>query len=437
MKGRTMAITKSLMTAIVGLFLVPAAFGQSLDETLALAVLSNPALDVTEADAQIAREALEEARAQGRVNLTVSATAGFETSDSNQPFAFQVGERATGSAQLEAALPIYTGGRVSAGVRAARAGIDAADARLEAQRQSIYLQAVSAFLNVTAGRATVDIRKNNVRLLEEQVQAARARFRVGFITRTDVALAEARLAGAQAGLASAEAELERFEADFEAVTNVKPGELGPMPPAPLLPLDFNEALAILQESSPQLIALRGDAVAASEVVDVEASAGRPQLDLVGTASGQQDFEDDLYNTGVSAFARGRVPLFQGGLVSSRVRSAKLRREQARLRVQAAERDLRAALATAWFGYIAAERSIEAAALQIDAAEIAFEGARRELSVGTRTTLDVLDSEQDLLNARLTLVQAERDQQLAAYQVLQAIGGLRRDQLLSPAAVVQP
>ncbi|MEM1152113.1 MAG: TolC family outer membrane protein [Pseudomonadota bacterium] len=432
-----MAFSKALMSAAVGVVLAAAAHGQSLDETLALAELSNPSLDVSETDARIAREALEEARAQGRVNVSVSGQAGFESLETNQPFAFQVGERATAAASLEAALPIYTGGRVSAGVRAAEAGIDAADARLEAQRQAIYLQAISAFLNVTAGRATVDIRENNVRLLEEQVEAAQARFRVGFITRTDVALSEARLAGARAGLAFAEAELERFEADFEAVTDVRPGALGPVPPAPVLPLDFDEALAILQEGNPQLIALREDAQAASEVVEVEASAGRPTLDLVGTASGQQDFEDDLYNAGVSAFARGRVPLFQGGLVNSRVRTAKLRREQARLQVQAAERDLRASLATAWFGVIAAERSIESSELQIDAAEIAFEGAKRELSVGTRTTLDVLDSEQDLLDARLTLVQAERDLQLAAYQVLQAIGGLRRDVVLPSAPSPQP
>ncbi|MEO0816640.1 MAG: TolC family outer membrane protein [Pseudomonadota bacterium] len=432
-----MANSRALITAVMGLMLVPgAALGQSLDETLALAELGNPALDVTETDARIAREALEEARAQGRVNVTLSASAGYETTDTNRLFTQQVGNRTLGTAQLEASVPIYTGGRISAGVRAAEAGIDAADARLDFQRQSIYLQAISAFLNVRAGRATVDIRENNVRLLEEQVEAAQARFRVGFITRTDVALAEARLAGARAGLASAEAQLEGFEADFEAVTGVAPGDLGPLPPEPILPADFDVALATLLETNPQLAALREDVRAAEEAVDIQAAAGRPQLDIVGTAGGQQDFEDDLYDSSVSAFARGTIPLFQGGVVNSRVRSAKLRREQARLQVQAAERDLRAALATSWFGYIAAQRSIEASERQIEAAQIAFDGAKRELSVGTRTTLDVLDSEQDLLNARLTLVQAERDAQLAAYQVLQAVGELRRDRIL-PAPMVQP
>ncbi|MEM1106432.1 MAG: TolC family outer membrane protein [Pseudomonadota bacterium] len=412
----------------------PVAAAQSLEETLALAEVSNPFLDVTVTEAEIAREALEEARAQGRVNVTVSASAGVESRESDQPFAFQQGERAQASAQLEAALPIYTGGRIAAGVRAAEAGISAADARLEAQRQSIYLQAIDAFLNVTASRATVDIRENNVGLLLEQVEAAQSRFRVGFITRTDVALAEARLAGARAGLAASEAVLERFEADYAAVTGVEPGVLGPVPPSPILPADLDEALAVLLETNPSLLALQEDVRAATEAVEIEESAKRPQLSIVGTATGQQDFEDDLSDTTVGAFARGSVPLFQGGIVNSRVRSAKLRREAARFQVQATERDLRAGLATAWFANIAAQRSIEASELQIEAAEIAFEGAQRELSVGTRTTLDVLDSEQDLLDARLTLVEAERDAQLAAYQILQAIGALDRTRILPPPAV---
>ncbi|MEM9739457.1 MAG: TolC family protein [Pseudomonadota bacterium] len=436
-----MALSKVLITAAIGLSfaqtIAPCAFGQSLDETLALAEFSNPALSVSETDTEIAREALREARAQGRVNVTLSASAGYETTDSNRLFTTQIGERSLGTAQLEASLPIYTGGRVSAGVRAAEAGIDAADSRLEFQRQTIYFAAISAFLNVAAGRETVEIRENNVRLLVEQVEAAQARFRVGFITRTDVALAEARLAGARAGLALSEAELEGFFADFEAVTGVAPGDLGAVPPTPVLPIDFDEALASLLATNPQLIALREDVRAASEAVQVEASAGRAQIDIVGTAGGQQEFDNSLYDSSVSAFARGTIPLWQSGAVNSRVRSAKLRREQARLQVQAAERDLRAALATSWYGYIAAQRSIEASERQIEAAEIAFEGAKRELSVGTRTTLDVLDSEQDLLDARLTLVQAERDSQLAAYQILQSVGDLRRERILPVTPVPLP
>lgn len=428
-----MGVTKALASVAVGALIAPFAVGQSLDETLALAEFSNPVLDISEAEAAIAREALREARAQGRVNVTLSASYGVQSVESDDPFNGQVGEDTLATAQLEAALPIYTGGRIRAGVRSARAGIEAADARLEAERQAIYFQAISAFLNVSAARASVDIRENNVALLEEQLEAAEARFRVGFITRTDVALTQSRLAGARSGLASAQADLERFVADFGAVTGVAPGELGPIPPTPLLPMDFDEALANLLEFNPQLIGFRQDVLAASEAVTVEAAAGRPQIDIVGTASGQEEYTEDFTDSTVSAFARATIPLWQGGRVNSRVRSAKLAREQARFQVQAAERDLRASLATAWFGFIAAELAIDASQSEVDAAEIAFDGAQRELAVGTRTTLEVLDAEQDLLNARLGLVQAERDAQLAAYTILQTTGLLTRDRILPVAA----
>lgn len=427
--------SKLLVMASLGLMTALGAGAQSLDEALALAELSNPNMDVGRTQAEIAREALEEARAQGRTTVTLSGTAGYESADSNRPTAaFTAGDRPLTTAAIEAARPIYTGGRISAGVRSARAGIDAADARLEAVRQNLYLDTVVAFLNVTAARAAIDIRENNVRVLGEQVRASQARFDVGFITRTDVALSEARLAGAYSGLASAQADLERVAADFEALTGTRPGELGPVPPLPSLPQSFEDALADMLDLNPSLIAAREDERSATEAVDVAKAGGRPTVEIVGRAEGQQEFENNYRDTSVTAMARGTVPLFQGGLVSSQVRSAKLRREQARLQVQAAERDLRANLAAAWYGFEAAKRAIEASERQIEAAEIAFNGAQQELSVGTRTTLDVLDSEQDLLNARLTLVNAERDANLAAYQVLAITGQLTRDRIL-PGAVM--
>lgn len=426
--------SRLLAMASLGLVAALGAEAQTFDEALALAELSNPNMDVGRTQAEIAREALEEARAQGRTTVTLGASAGYESSDSNRLFTIQTGDRPLATAQIEAARPVYTGGRISAGVRAAEAGIDAADARLEAVRQSLYYDTISAFLNVTAARATVDIRENNVRVLDEQVRAANARFDVGFITRTDVALSQARLAGAHAGLASAEAELERVAAGFESLTGVRPGELGPVPPLPMLPESFEVALSDLLELNPQLIAAREDERAATEAVDVAKAGGRPVVEIVGRAEGQQEFNDNFYDTSVTAMARGSVPLFQGGLVSSQVRSAKLRREQARLQVQAAERDLRANLAAAWYGFEAAKRAIEASERQVEAAEIAFNGAQQELSVGTRTTLDVLDSEQDLLNARLALVNAERDANLAAYRILTLTGQLTRDRIL-PGAVM--
>lgn len=407
---------------VLGLVAVPAlAHAQSLDETLALAELTNPRIEVGRAEAALAEEALEEARAQGRTRVTIGASAGYESVDTNRAFAFNAGDRPVGSANIEAALPIYTGGRVAAGIRAAKAGIDAADQSLESLRQQTYLQAVRAYMNVRSDRDALAIRQNNVELLREQVRAANARFDVGVVTRTDVALAEARLASSLAGEAAARAQLEASEADFQAVTGVAPGDLPPPPPIPNLPDSLEAALAIALETNPGLEAAREQVRAANEQIEAAEAEGRPTLEIVGSAGGQQDWDQDIYDTEVRALARGSIPLWQGGLVNSRVRSARLRRDRAQSEVDAAERDVRAAIASAWYGYIAADRSIEASRRQVEAAEIAYEGATQELGVGTRTTLDVLDSEQDLLDARLSLVTAERDAQIAAHQLLQAMG----------------
>lgn len=407
------------------------AAAQSLAETLDLAERSNPRLESGRTGAELAREALEEARAGGRTRVQVGLSGGYESIESNRPFNIQAGERPVASAQIEASRPLYTGGRIDAGIRAAEAGIDSADWSLEALRQDVYFTAINAFLDVRLAIETVEIRQSNVTLLREQADAADARFNVGFITRTDVALTQARLAASIAGLAAAEANLEGARADYEAVTGQPPASLGALPPPPLLPASFDEALALALEINPRLQAGREQVRAAGEAVRIAEAGGRPQVSIVGSAGTQRDFNDQFEDNSAQVFARGTIPLWQGGLVRSQVRTAILQREQAVLDVQAAEREIRAALASAWYGYIAAQRGIEASERQVEAAEIAFEGARQELSVGTRTTLDVLDAEQDLLEARLSLVNAERDARRAAYQVLQLTGELTPSAVLAP------
>ncbi len=423
---------KTKLICIAGVLLfAPQAVGETLEEALRLAELNNPTLERGRADNALAEEGLEAAHAAGRTTVSLTAQAGYESVDSNRTFAFNNGDRPTANIQLEAAKPIYTGGRIAAGVRSAEAGIDAADAAFEQLRQSIWVETISAFMNVRADRETVRIRKNNVGLLEEQVRAARDRFDVGVVTRTDVALTEARLEGAFAGVAAAEAQLEASVARYTAVTGRPPGELAPPPPVPRLPETLDSAIITALEINPELQAARERVRQAREGV-VSAQAGRrPQLEIVGQAGGQQDLSEDARDTEVAAIVRGNIPLWTGGQVASEVRSARLREHQARLDVQQLEREVRANIASAWYGYIAAERAIAASQRQVEAAEIAFDGATQELAVGTRTTLDVLDSEQNLLEARLSLVSAERDAQIAAHRLLQIMGVLDGDHLGLP------
>ena len=414
-----------LGSAVIAMAAGMPAAGETLDEAIASAFATNPQLDLQRYETDIAREGLEQARSGGRTTVNVSGSAGYEYVDTTSPFSFNLGDRPIASAQVQAVQPIYTGGRVSAGIRQAKAGVSAAKSQFDAAEQSLILDVVTAYVDVRRDREAVAIRKNNVDVTAEQVRAADDRFEVGVVTRTDVSLANARLEGARAALAGAEASREASEANYQFLTSLKPGDLAPPPPIPPLPASLEEAVAIALDGNPDIEAARNSERAASEAIEVARAQYRPQVNLVGTAGVQETYgsDADQRDTSVSAVVQGTIPLLSGGLIKSQVSSARLRRNQARNQIDILERQIRAQVAQAWFGYDASLRSIEASSRQVDAAEIAYEGAKEELAVGVRTTLDVLDQEQQLFEARLALVQSERDAYVAAFRLLRAAGEL--------------
>lgn len=419
------------------------AVAETLTDAIETAFVSNPGLAAQRQASEVAQEGLTQARAARRPTVELSGSAGYETTDSNQAFSeLSTGDFPKASAQLQASLPIYTGGQIKAGIRQAEAGIGVADAQLEGVRQDLILQVVTAYVDVLRDREALTIRENSVNLLREQVRASQDRFDVGEVTRTDVAQSEARLEGSLAALAGGQAVLEGSLASYTFLVGTEPGMLVPVPDAPILPGSFEEALRIGLENNPNLEVLRYNERAAEQAVRAAQGALRPSVSIVGTAAAQETYgidgtvnpltqfalPDSFRDTSVSLFAQGSVPLYQGGANSSALRSAKLQREQARFLTLNSERQIRAQLAQAWFGNIAANRAIGASARQVEAAEIAYEGAQAELAVGVRTTLDVLDQEQQLLEARLNLIQAERDAYVAAHQLLRAMGTLSQERL---------
>ena len=271
------------------------------------------------------------------------------------------------------------------------------------------------------------IRQNNVDVSAEQLRAAEDRFEVGVVTRTDVSLAKASLEGARASMASAEAALETSLANYSYLTGLVPGDLAPPPPVPVLPASLEEATRLGLEANPDMVAARHNEQAAMEAIEVAKAQGRPTVNLVGTAQEQYAAYEsrNVRNTTLSGVVQGSIPIMTGGLVKSQTKSARLRRDQARRQIDTLDRSIRAQVASAWYGYEATQRAIEASRRQVDAAEIAYEGAKEELSVGVRTTLDVLNQEQQLFEARLSLVQSERDAYVAAHQLLRATGQLVR------------
>lgn len=427
----------ALSALVVALAMSGPAASETLRDALRTAYINNPQIEAQRQIAAQAQEQLAQARGQRRPTLSLSGSAGFESIDNNAPFAFNNGERATASATLDTSLPIYAGGRIDSGIRQAKASIGTANAQLEGVSQDLILQTVTTYVDLLRDIETVKIRQNSVELLSEQVRAANDRFEVGEVTRTDVAQAEARLEGALASLAGAESQLEGSRAVYTFLVGAEAGELAPAPPAPAIPGSFDEALEIALGQSPDIEAARFNERAAAEAVEAAKGALKPTVSVVGRAGYQEAFDENFRTTSVTALAQASVPLFNGGVLKSQVRSARLQRDQARLQSDNTQRQIRAQVAQAWFGAIAAEKAIIASQRQVEAAEIAYAGAQEELAVGVRTTLDVLDQEQQLLEARLNLIRSQRDSYVAIHQLLRAMGVLEVDRLGLDIAAYEP
>ncbi|MEL7482211.1 MAG: TolC family outer membrane protein [Pseudomonadota bacterium] len=433
------AISALLSACILGL--TGTASAETLGEALGIAEASNPQLDIERTNQQIAEEQLIAARGARLPTVEFTGQYGPETIQTNRAIVLDQGGRQIGTASLSAVQPLYAGGRIRAGIREAQASIGSSAARLDAATQDTILQAVTAYVDVRQDREAIKIQQNSVSLLTEQLRASRDRFDVGEITRTDVALAEARLEGARASLAAAEAQARASEASYQIIIGRDPGNLVAPPPISVVPSSFDEALAIALDESPDIAEAEFGERAAEQRVRSVRSRLLPELNVVVSAAfqGTLNQEDtvnpfgpdpttpqpvpDFLDRSVSAFAQARIPLYQGGVARSQVRSAKLERAQAQLNIEAVRRQTIANVSQSWASYQAALIGIEASRRQVEAAEIAYEGGQEELSVGVRTTLDVLDQEQDLLEARLSLVQSERDAYVAASQLFRAMGTL--------------
>ncbi len=400
-----------------------AAQAQTLPDALASAYRTNPQLQAQRRETRVAQEQLSQARGQGRPQVELTGQYGYDNTQTNVPFNPNEGERQIGSAAFEASQPLYTGGRVGAGIRQARAGISVADAEEESLVQDIFLQTVTAYVDVRRDREALRIQESSVGLLEEQLRAARDRFDVGEVTRTDVAQAEARYEGAIANRAAAAAQLEASRATYMFLVGELPQELMPPPPAPDLPPTFELAVDVAKAQNPDVLAAQMNEEVAQEGIAAARANFNPELSLVALANATRIFEQDFTNTQFGLVAQARIPLYQGNIVQSQVREARLNREAARDATDNAERQVVAEVSQAWYSHIAALRAIEASRRQAEAAQIAFEGGQEELAVGVRTTLDVLDQEQDLLEARLQVVEAERDAYVAAHDLLRAMGAL--------------
>ena len=441
----------ALLAAVssVGLLLAATAtaHAETLADAIALAYDSNPTLQAQRATQRGLDENWVQARSGYRPTAAIQAQANYQESrtpraargliDTNGdgiPDAVSAGRvvNESGATALSISQPIYTGGRVAAAVSAAEADILQGRENLRRVESQVLGQVVQAYLDVRRDQEALRIRNEDLVVLQKQLDESKARFDVGEITRTDVAQSEARLAASQAAVQSAGAQLASSRANYAAVVGQNPGDLAPEPSlASLLPATIEQAYDIAERDNGQIRAAQYAEQASKARVAGARAERMPQLAVRGTLGYSGDIaplNTDQYSRNVTGTATVTVPLFSGGLTSSRIRAAIEKNNTDRINIEAARRAVNQNLTQAWSTLLAARSNITSTDEQVRAARIAAEGVHQEQQVGLRTTLDVLNAEQELRAAELSQIGARHDEYVAAASVLNQIGRLQADYL---------
>ncbi|MBT4908193.1 MAG: TolC family outer membrane protein [Rhodospirillaceae bacterium] len=413
---------------------------ENLREALAQTYETNPDLASERAGLRATDESVPQALSNWRPEIEIDSSYGLRKRDRdfNSTAADIENTDQVQSISLGVSQNLFRGFRTIAESDSARNRVAAGRADLIDTEQSILLEAVTAYINVVRDRVILSLRENNVRVLEQERQATADRFEVGELTRTDVAQADSRLAESVSQRTEAQGNLSSSRADYLEVIGTIPGDLvRPELPAGLPP---SEQSAVLQAktNNPSVVAQDFNERADRDRVDLAAGELLPTLTLDGELEKNKDvLGSDTVTSEQSVTLNLTVPLYQAGDVYSRVREAKQTANQSLLALAEEERQAQEAARRSWADLTSASSRIVSGEAEVAAQEIAFEGVQQEAQVGSRTVLDVLDAEQELLDSRVDLVVAQRDQIVAAYQLLQAIGRLTAEDLDLPVAIYDP
>jgi len=324
---------------------------------------------------------------------------------------------------ITASLLVYDFGRTTFQIDAAKETVLATRQSLISIEQQVLLRTVRAYMNVRRNSRFVQLRENNLRLIRQELRAAQDRFEVGEVTRTDVALAEARLASAQSGLATAQGDLLQAIEEFRASVGRKPSNLSVPTRLPKFGSDVDAAKAVAVRKHPDMLKAQRDIAAAELNILAAEAAMKPSLSFQGRlAAGEEVYGDEFSRTG-SIGLNVTGPIYQGGALSATKRRAMAQRDALRGQLHIVRHQVQQDVGNAYALLSAARASVLASQEEVRAARVAFRGVREEATLGARTTLDVLDAEQDLLDAEANLISAQADVYIAAYSVLAAIGEL--------------
>jgi len=403
------------------------AMAETLTGALAKAYQNNASLNAARAGVRVTNEGVPLAKSGYRPQIVGSGS----TSVTNQAGT----QITTGQFGVQIQQAIFDGFQTQNNVRAAEARVRASSESLRNTEQNVLFNAVSAFMDVIRDRRVAGFRQRNLEFLAEQVRSADSRFEVGEGTRTDVAQAQASRSAAEAQLSAARAQVQVSEATYRQLVGENPGQLqAASPAASLLPPSMEDAFVIAMRQHPAIMATQhlvdvaGFAVNAAEgalLPQVSAQASvQSQLRYGPSATGLPGVGNTTTTTNTATIGLNlTVPIYSGGRSSAQVRQSKESLGQARIEVDVTRDEVRQAVASAWTQYVASREVAAANRQLVSAADLALSGVTEERNVGQRTTLDVLNAQADVINAQINLASSERDQVVASYAILSAIGAL--------------
>jgi outer membrane protein len=432
--GRTLAA----LAGLVGLFAgIHAASAQTLTQALAEAYNTNPQLLAQRALLRATDEQVPQALAGWRPTVNFTGQVGFQKEgllNSNPNGSSVIAGTRPNTVAVQVTQPIYRGGRTEAQTRQAINTVESTRAQTLAVETAVFQSVAQAYLDVVRDQSLVEVNRSNEQVLKKQLEATQDRFRVGEVTRTDVAQAEASLSQATAQLTAAEGSLAQSRANYVRAVGRPPGRLLLPRDRPTLPATREEAQTLAATNNFNVISANFAELAARNNIDAVRGQLLPQISIVGNVNRQQDpsitFRGFTANT-ASVIAQMTMPLYEGGAIYSQTRQAEQTVGQRRSQVDDARRAAVQAVTLAWEALKSARASVVSFAAAVRAAQIALEGTQQEALVGSRTTLDVLVQNQQLFQTQLQLITAEHDTAVAEYNIAAAVGRLIAPELHLP------
>lgn len=421
-------------SALMATMPVTSAGAVTLMEALAKTYMNNPTLLADRARQRATDEKVPQALSKWRPEVTLSGDISRERIY-NPSSSEVVQYRTPRTGEITVKQPVFRGGRTVAQTRRAESQVQAGRAELVGTEQDVLQDGVRAYMNVLRDQAVLNLNIRNEQHLRSQLQAVRDRFQVGEITRTDVAQAEARHARSTADRIQAEGDLVSSRAVYRRVIGEAPGTLTPPPPIEGLPNTEQEAEEDARTQNPKVLSARFDEDSARHNVDLIRGELLPEISLKGSFSKAEGISSSTKQRETAEImAELTVPLYQSGSVYSRLREARETASQRRLELAEAERGSVEAATRAWEDLQTAKARVQSIKAEVRADEIALQGVQIEAQVGSRTVLDVLDAEQELLDAQVGLVRSQRDVVVAGFDLIAAIGRLTAKDLKLPVAL---